>query len=76
MWRKLLQTATPPDGKRSHAVVQQYLYNKLPYDPVKDFAPVINVYEAISMIVERKGFGAKTLQELNAMARAKPDDTT
>ena len=43
---------------------------------MKDFAPVINVYEAISMIVARKGFGAKTVQELNAMARAKPDDTT
>ena len=54
----------------------QYLYNKLPYDPVKDFAPVINVYEAISMLVARNGFGAKTLQELIAMARAKPDDIT
>jgi len=54
----------------------QYLYSKLPYDPVKDFAPVINVYEAISMIVARNGFGARTLPELIAMARAKPDDIT
>lgn len=54
----------------------QYLFSKLPYDPVKDFVPVIMVYEAISMMVARPGFSAKSLQELVAMAKAKPDEIT
>jgi tripartite-type tricarboxylate transporter receptor subunit TctC len=29
----------------------QYLYSKLPYDPVKDFAPVINIAETVEVLV-------------------------
>jgi len=54
----------------------QYLFSKLPYDPVKDFAPVIMVYEAISILVARPGLPAKNLQEMLALAKAKPDDLT
>jgi len=50
----------------------QYLYSKLPYDPVKDFAPVINVYEAITLLAVKADYPAKTLQQFISMAKAKP----
>jgi tripartite-type tricarboxylate transporter receptor subunit TctC len=50
----------------------QYLYSKLPYDPVKDFAPVINVYEAISLFAVRADHPAKSLRQLIAIAKEKP----
>ncbi len=50
----------------------QYLYSKLPYDPLRDFAPVINVYEAISLLAVKPDYPAKSLQQLIAMAKAKP----
>jgi tripartite-type tricarboxylate transporter receptor subunit TctC len=50
----------------------QYLYSKLPYDPVKDFAPVINIAETVEILVSNPAFPAKTLQELITLAKAKP----
>ncbi len=54
----------------------QYLYSKLSYDPVKDFAPVINLVESINVLVVNMSFPAKTLPELIAMAKAKPGQVT
>lgn len=50
----------------------QYLYSKLPYDPVKDFAAVINIAETVEILVANPAFPAKTLPELIALAKAKP----
>jgi hypothetical protein len=52
----------------------QYLYNKLPYDPVKDFVPVINVAETLEIMLVGPAFKGNTLNDLIAAAKAKPDE--
>ncbi len=45
---------------------------KLPYDPVKDFAPVSVVAVAANVLVVHPSFAAKSVQELITAARAAP----
>jgi len=52
------------------------LYRSLPYDPVKDFAPISQVYVSSSVLVVNPSVPAKTLQELVALARAQPGGLT
>ena len=54
----------------------QYLYKKLPYDPVKDFVPVINLVATEGLLVVREGLPARTVAELIAEAKAKPGEIT
>src|SRR3954454_15186542 len=58
-------------GVGSH-VVNPNLHAKLPYDPVRDFAPVTLVASAPSVLVVNPGVPARTLAELTAYARANP----
>ena len=69
---------SPPDGYTlvmgtigTHAV-NVSLFSKLPYDPVKDFAPVALVVEADGLLVLHPSVPAKTVKELVALARARP----
>ena len=48
------------------------LYAKLPYDPIKDFAPVTLTSTVPLVLVGNPAFAAKTVPELIALARAKP----
>ncbi|MCU4119644.1 tripartite tricarboxylate transporter substrate binding protein [Variovorax sp. N23] len=48
------------------------LYPKLPYDVVKDFAPVSLVVSSPLVLVRNPGFAPKTVQALVAAAKAKP----
>jgi len=48
------------------------LYPKLPYDPRKDFAPVSNVAFVPFFIIAHPSLPANNLEELIALARAKP----
>ena len=48
------------------------LYPKLPYDPVKSFAPVIALAATPVVVVTNGGAPYKTLQDLVAAARATP----
>ena len=50
----------------------QYLYNKLPYDPVKDLVPVVNVASTTLILVTSASVPAKNLAELIALAKQKP----
>lgn len=50
----------------------QYLYSKLPYDPVKDLVPVINVAETLEVLVVGPAFKGRTLGDLIAEAKARP----
>lgn len=50
----------------------QYLYAKLPYDPVKDLVPVINVAETLEILVAGPAFKGRTLADLVAEAKARP----
>ena len=48
------------------------LYEKLPFDPLKDFAPVTRVFVAANVLVVPAEVPAKTLPELVALLRAQP----
>ncbi len=50
------------------------LYPKMPYDPVKDFAPVSNVAFVPFFLVANPSLPANNLQELVALASAKPGE--
>ncbi|MES2912384.1 MAG: tripartite tricarboxylate transporter substrate binding protein [Pseudomonadota bacterium] len=54
----------------------QYLYNKLPYDPVKDFTPVINIAATQEVLVVSDAFKGRTVADLIAQARARPGQIT
>jgi len=49
------------------------LYKKLPYDPVKDFAPLTLFADGCYLLVVNPSVPAKTVKELIALARAKPN---
>ena len=52
--------------------VSAAVMKSVPYDPVKDFAPVGLVANSAIVIVARKDFAAKGLQDLIAMAKKEP----
>ena len=73
-----LVAKSPPDGYTimvggigPHAI-NTSLYPKLPYDAVRDFAPIIHVANSANTLVVPASHPAKTLGDLIAMARAKP----
>ncbi|MCS6764072.1 MAG: tripartite tricarboxylate transporter substrate binding protein [Candidatus Protistobacter heckmanni] len=52
------------------------LYAKLPYDPVKDFAPVSLVVKYINILVVNPHMPVRTVSDLIALAKAKPGEVT
>ncbi len=52
--------------------VNPSLYPKLPYDPVKDFAPVAWVARVPNVLVIHPSVPAKSVKELVALAKARP----
>ena len=58
-------------GVASHAV-NPHMHTRLPYDPVKDFAPITLVASAPSVLVVHPSVPARTIQEFAAHARANP----
>ena len=52
------------------------LYEKLSYDPVKDFAPITRVFVAANVLAVPADSPAKTLPELVALAKAQPGKLT
>ena len=71
-----------PDGYtllmagNSALIFSPSLYDKLPYDPIKDFAPISQVFVAANILVVPPDVPAKTLPELVALARATPGKLT
>jgi tripartite-type tricarboxylate transporter receptor subunit TctC len=63
-------------GGNSALIMSASLYDKLPYDPVKDFAPITQVFIAANLLVVHPDVPAKTLPELVALARAQPGKLT
>jgi tripartite-type tricarboxylate transporter receptor subunit TctC len=53
--------------------VAPHILQSVPYDPLKDFAPVALVTKVTEVLVVRPALGIKTVKELVAMAKAKPD---
>ena len=57
-------------------VVNLNLYEKLPYDPVKDWLPVSQVSMTPNILAVHPDVAAKSVAELVALARAQPDGLT
>jgi tripartite-type tricarboxylate transporter receptor subunit TctC len=56
--------------------VNPSLYAKLPYDPVKDFAPITQVTAAPPLIVAHPTVPARTLKELVKLDKSRPNQLT
>jgi tripartite-type tricarboxylate transporter receptor subunit TctC len=69
---------SPPDGyslvivASSHAT-NKHLFKTLPYDPEKDFEPVVYTHVVPLLLAVHPSVGAKNVPELIAWIKAKPD---
>ena len=67
-----------PDGytigmlDKTPIAINPFLFSKLPYDPQKDFAPVINLVQTSQVLVAHPSLPANNVAELVALAKAKP----
>jgi tripartite-type tricarboxylate transporter receptor subunit TctC len=59
-------------GGNSSLIFSPSIYDKLAYDPIKDFVPITQVFVAANVLVVHNDVPAKTLPELIALARAHP----
>ncbi len=73
---------SPPDGYTivmgapgSHSTAPS-LYAKLPFDPVKDFAPIVHVANVPNSIIVHPTLPVKSVPELIAYAKANPGRLT
>ncbi len=70
-----------PDGYtmlmaiNSHAI-NASLFSKLPYDPIKDFAPVILVATSPNVLTVHPSSPARTVKELISLAQSQPGKLT
>jgi len=73
-----LAAKAPPDGytvMMAHIAAMSILpslYPKLPYDPVRDFAPISQVGVSPQMVVVHPSLPVKNIKELIALAKARP----
>lgn len=49
------------------------LYSKLPFDTIKDFAPIAAVGQSFYVLIVQPSLGVASVQELITMAKAKPN---
>jgi len=73
---------SPPDGytllmgSNSTFSVAPSLYTKIPYNPLKDFAPVVSLAAAPFVLVTHPNVAAKDARALVALAKAEPRKLT
>ena len=53
-------------------VISPHLYKQMPYDPLKDFTPVMKLAEGPYVLVVHPSLPAKNVAELVALAKAQP----
>jgi tripartite-type tricarboxylate transporter receptor subunit TctC len=72
----------PPDGHTivialtAQLAVNVSLFKKLPYDPVKDYAPITLLANGPYVLVVHPSLPARTVKELVALARKRPSEIT
>ena len=59
-------------GTSSNHAIAVSLYKKLPYDPIKDFAPITMLAVSQNVVVINPGVPANNIKELVAYAKANP----
>ena len=69
----------PPDGHTMVVVAAAYaagssLYKNLPYDPMRDLAPVSRLAQGPLVLVVHPSLPARSVKELTALARARPGE--
>ncbi len=52
--------------------VNPWMHERLPYDPIKDFAPVTALYSGQILLVAHSSFPGETLADLIRLAKAQP----
>src|SRR5215831_949407 len=73
---------SPPDGytllltAELTLVTVPHLYEKIPYEPLRDFAPVIALVSATQALVANPSLPVKTVRDLVALAKTKPGQLT
>jgi len=73
-----LTAKAPPDGytvMMAHITAMSILpslYPKLPYDPVRDFAPVTLVATSPNVVIVHPSLPVRSIKELIALAKARP----
>ena len=73
---------SPPDGytllltAELTMVIVPHLYEKIPYDPLRDFAPIVALVSATQALVANPSLPVKTVKDLVALAKAKPGQLT
>ena len=73
-----LAAKSPPDGYTlviatvGTWAVNPSLYKQMPYDPVKDFAPIMQVSSSPGVLIVHPSVPVKSVKDLVALARAKP----
>jgi tripartite-type tricarboxylate transporter receptor subunit TctC len=55
-------------------VVNPFLYGKLPYDPVKDFAPIVGLIRINHALIVNPSLPVQSVQDLLELARKKPGE--
>jgi tripartite-type tricarboxylate transporter receptor subunit TctC len=73
---------SPPDGytllltAELTLVIVPHLYEKIPYDPLRDFTPIVALVSATQALVANPSLLVKTVKDLVALAKAKPGQLT
>jgi tripartite-type tricarboxylate transporter receptor subunit TctC len=68
----------PPDGYTllfaadATLTLAPWLYTKLPYDPLKDFTPIVNVAAGPFVLLAHPSFKANNVREFIELAKAQP----
>jgi tripartite-type tricarboxylate transporter receptor subunit TctC len=57
-------------------VTNQFAYSKVPYDPIKDFAPISLLASVASVLVAHPSLPVNSMKELIALARSRPGQIT
>lgn len=60
-------------GSNTSLTINPNLHAKLPYDPIKDFAPITRIAIAANMLVVHPSLPVRSVKEFVALAKARPD---
>jgi tripartite-type tricarboxylate transporter receptor subunit TctC len=63
-------------GGNSSLIMSVSLYDKLSFDPVKDFVPITQIFIASNLLVVHPDVPVKSIDELVALAKQKPGGLT